>query len=97
MNSFSPENADERYVEMKGDLSVVPQGLYCYSRTTIIEGGVKTEPCPYWGSNPEKGDQNHGYCAHLKAGDWEEDGPFLLWDMVKECGINIGDLEEEVA
>jgi hypothetical protein len=53
---------------------------------------LKVVFCPYWGNDATKGNQASGYCAHLKAGDWEDDGTLLLWDMVKECGVNLGDI-----
>ena len=63
--------------------------------------------CPYWEHYDQK---IHGplpaeyaefqstyrgaYCKFLKTGDWEHDGTMLLWDQVKECGIN-DDWEDE--
>ena len=63
--------------------------------------------CPYWERYDQK---IHGplpaeyaefqstyrgaYCKFLKTGDWEHDGTMLLWDQVKECGIN-DDWEDE--
>lgn len=44
--------------------------------------------CPYWSSRADKPDQNNGFCAYLGFGDWEEEGMTLLWDQVKECGVN---------
>jgi hypothetical protein len=92
-----PAAADARHAAHGGDVSLIPPGMYCYSQERVAEtapGFVhRVTPCPYWGSAPEKRTQQNGYCAHLKAGDWEEDGTFLLWDMVKECGEN-NDIDE---
>jgi hypothetical protein len=55
------------------DISVIPQGFYCYD-----DKGV----CPYWSRRDEG-----GYCAYLEKGDWQIEGG-LLWDQVKECGID---------
>lgn len=58
----------------------IPKGLYCYD-----ENGL----CPHWSCHPEHGEQNNGYCAFMKYGDWEDDHFSLLWDQCKECGINL--------
>ena len=63
--------------------------------------------CPYWerydasvhGLLPAdlaefQSNYSGAYCKFLKAGDWEPDGTMLLWDQVKECGIN-DDWEDE--
>ena len=93
----TPAAADQRHEELGGDESVIPQGAYCYrftgetKRTADGRPYPGTVPCPYWGANPEAGEQEYGYCAKLKLADWEGDehGHIpLLWDMVKECGIN---------
>lgn len=73
-------------------------------------GVFKIHPCPYWerynqkthGELPEELKQHlknalfyeGAYCKFLKTGDWEPDGTMLLWDQVKECGIN-DDWEDE--
>jgi hypothetical protein len=72
-----------------GDTSVIPNGPYCYKRLSSFESGWgKIEPCPYLKIHPEKPEQERGYCHFLKTGDWFSNGTSLLWDMVKECGIN---------
>ena len=58
----------------------IPKGLYCYGYNGIL--------CPYWKINKNKPEQLNGYCEYLKIGDWMEDSIGLLWDQVKECGIN---------
>ena len=80
----------------------IPKGPYCYSLIGSEENkdGIsfpKTQTCPFWDTNEEKGDQECGYCHLIGKGDWdlneettsEIDIPFgLLWDQVKECGLN---------
>lgn len=61
----------------------IPSGIYCHSSNGL---------CPYWSIDKKHKEQNNGYCSYLKKGDWELRGG-LLWDQVKECGIN--DLSEE--
>lgn len=61
---------------------VIPKGMYCYSS----EGR-----CPHWRHLPEYHEQESGYCTYLKKGDADEDGTFILWDQVKECGLNYDD------
>lgn len=81
------------------DPSLIPQGPYCYKITSkwkLKSNGLpyyETEKCPYWSMREDKPRQQNGYCSFLDAGDWQEDGTMLLWDQVKECGIN-DDLEE---
>jgi len=70
----------------------IPKGPYCY---TMIEG-VYT-PCPHWSMREDKPHQENGYCSFLGEGDWEDDGPSLLWDQVKECGVNDNIDEKEEA
>lgn len=65
------------------DLTVIPTGCYCYSH---VNG--KQVNCPYWSMRPDKPVQDNGYCAFLGRGDWESEHISLLWDQVKECGIN---------
>jgi len=72
----------------------IPLGLYCY-RIAKIEGRhIFTYTCPFLDHDPEQEDQSNGYCHLLKLGDWMENGTSLLWDSVKECGIN-DDIENE--
>nr|WP_250808144.1 hypothetical protein [Neorhizobium tomejilense] len=88
------DEADLAYANSGGDLSLVPHGPYCYRITDIVEGTdarpptIRTKLCPYWGRREAEG-ETFGYCAHLKSGDWEEDGPMFLFDQVKECGVNV--------
>lgn len=89
----SVEAANKRATELSRSERVIPEGLYCYKRITAADvkhDGIpvlKIDVCPYWGSDPNKGEQESGYCAYLKSGDWETDFG-LLWDLCKECGIN---------
>lgn len=71
------------------DTTVIPHGQYCYvpiTRDFLGLGKLVTRVCPYW----QYRDENHGYCAYLEMADGEGDC-FLLWDQVKECGVNQGD------
>lgn len=101
MGGRTPLEADANYERLGGDTKVIPEGLYCYAWTGSADpelGLIRhVAPCPYWGHGPEKGNQQNGYCAHLKAGDWEDGGTMFLWDMVKECGINDNIPEEDEA
>ena len=67
------------------DESVIPLGMYCYD----------DKICPYWSRNEKEDEQNNGYCSFLECGDWEHDSMGLLWDQVKECGLN-DEIEEDV-
>lgn len=73
-------------------------------------GIFKVHPCPYWerydskkhGPLPQEIQdeiQNAllypgAFCKFLNTGDWMPDGTMLLWDQVKECGVNC-DREDE--
>jgi hypothetical protein len=57
----------------------IPKGLYCYDQNGN---------CPYWSADANQPEQEYGHCAYLGWGDWEQEGLTLLWDQVKECGIN---------
>lgn len=92
-----PLEADENFVRLKGDESVIPDGFYCYSRDPsrpIENGAYPIVTCPYWALDPVRRNQDDGYCAHLKSGDWDSEGVSLLWDQVKECRIR-DDISED--
>lgn len=55
---------------------------YCYTYKD-----KKLIACKWYSKNSNKDKQECGYCKYLNRGDWQEDGTFLLWDMVKECDI----------
>lgn len=59
---------------------LIPHGLYCYD-----EHGV----CPAWGMSENHPKQENGFCTYMMLRDWEDEGVSLLWDQVKECGINL--------
>lgn len=85
----------------------VPTGHYCYThvadpafdaerRAAGREGFIPGRfiACPHWELRADKPAQQNGFCRLLNSGDWEDEGISLLWDQVKECGINMG--EDEV-
>lgn len=82
------------------DISIIPKGLYCYKELKYDKGTGKIKViglCPYWSFRSDKPSQECGYCSFLEVGDWEvEDGVSLLWDQVKECGVNEDDINNGV-
>ena len=56
--------------------------------------GYKVKPCPYWKQLKEKDEYGNNicYCKLLKQKSEYQDPFNLIWDMVKECGVN--DYEE---
>jgi len=52
----------------------IPAGVYCYD---------KDGACPYHHVDPDKPEQENGWCSLTGLKDWI-DGT-LLWDMCKEC------------
>jgi hypothetical protein len=73
--------------------SLIPRSDYCYkwletpSPENNYRGKVKT--CPFYDKMTNLPAQSNGYCHYLQAGDFTEDGTHLLFDMCKECGINV--------
>ena len=66
------------------DPNLIPEGPYCYTR---VNG--KQVNCPYWGRDADRPQQESGFCTFLDIRDWDEGaGIPLLWDSIKECGIN---------
>lgn len=71
---------------MEKDISVIPEGLYCYSYTQDISAYEaqfgftlpKTKRCPYWSKQNDV-----AHCAYL-----DEEDDLLLGDQCKICGIN---------
>lgn len=76
----------------------IPLGDYCYTPIEIVDNSMtmRISSCPFWRKVDDQPEQLNGYCTYLKLGDWMEDGTLLLWDQVKECGIN-HDLDEYLA
>lgn len=77
---------------------VIPHGPYCYRALGAEKAAngmpiLKIKSCPFWKSRPDKPAQANGYCRFLKVGDFTggRRGTMLLWDQVKECGINFED------
>jgi hypothetical protein len=63
---------------------MIPKGEYCYT---------SAGRCMFWDKLDGYDDQMSGYCHYLKMGDMDPDGTFLLWDQIKDCGINYIDEE----
>ena len=78
------------------DDSRIPEGLYCYKNLGFdpVSNRIKIEACPYWGKDPSRPEQGNGFCTKLGVNDWDDDRFTLLWDQVKECVENVGDLDE---
>lgn len=92
----SMDAATARHAAFGDDMDAIPPGGYCdFSHTRqplepTPEGLPRSSvvPCPFWARNPDAPDQAFGYCAKLASGDWMVEGTMLLWDGVKECGLN---------
>ncbi len=71
----------------KFSLDVIPKNTdYCYERNAP----ARTVNCPYWHKK-----ENGAYCEFLNSYSEEYDSSNLIWDQVKECGVNLPDEEEE--
>ena len=65
----------------------IPHGPYCYSGSRN-PADKNYKPCPYWEMFPETEESGaKGHCSYLAKTDGDS-GFDLLWDQVKECGIN---------
>lgn len=73
----------------------IPHGMYCYEIKYYDDKNhiLRTKVCPYWSIDTTKPEQDNGYCSYLQMGDWDM-SLGMLWDQVKECGIN-EDWEDE--
>jgi hypothetical protein len=80
-------------INMNKDTSVIPIGSYCYTPIEVEGDHYKIKICPYWSRDNEKEEQMNGCCSFLGISD-HENGT-LLWDQIKECGVNEGDEENE--
>ena len=63
----------------------IPRGLYCCERDAL--GNIRY--CPYWSIDITQPEQMNGHCSYLDKGDFEDEEISFLWDMVKECDINL--------
>ena len=70
---------------------------YCYIPKKALkpckkypDGGYDVKLCPYWKKLKEKDKYGNAiyYCKYLKQKSEEYDPINLIWDMVKECGVN---------
>lgn len=79
---------------MKSAEKLIPKGDYCYERLEPVQRPGQAprlaviSRCPFHRVIKGRPQQESGYCLYLQAGDTGSQGTFLLWDMVKECGIN---------
>lgn len=79
--------------EIEEAKKVIPSGLYCYAVDEVRMAARNPGepfyviPCPFWSRDKNKPPQENGCCSFLKTNDEELNGG-LLWDQVKECGIN---------
>lgn len=72
------------------DMNLIPHGEYCYTIEKILSDGTAVIiPCPFWSRRQDKEFDQSGYCSYMKMGDWENDELTLLFDQIKECGVNI--------
>ena len=72
------------------DLDSIPHGSYCYEVLSYDNetGRLNLKSCPYWLFRGDKPDMMNGECTAFGIRDWEVDYMSLLWDGVKECGVN---------
>ena len=76
-------------------LNGIPNGHYCY----IIEEDTKFDDqdripirlCPYW-----KSIKGGARCEYLGVDSKREDLYSLIWDQVKECGVNKNYIESDI-
>jgi hypothetical protein len=71
----------------------VPKGDFCYKIKKIAYTGggkrvIVTKNCPYWCWDEKYPGGRVGHCNLLKVGDMDDDCSGLLFDQIKECGLN---------
>lgn len=89
-------NPQRRIIPIVRAETLIPAGMYCYTPleapSPANDYRYRVQPCPYWSVDAkaelEHGVQLAGYCGYLQRGDWMAGHLSLLWDQVKECGIN---------
>ena len=79
---------------MSNNHSEIPNGYYCYTIIKIIDDKIKCKPCPHLVHHLDRPEQECGECTKFDIKDWI-DGT-LLWDSVKECGINVQDDDDMI-
>ncbi len=78
---------------MKEEHPEIPKGPYCYHVEIDPETGKSvTKSCKYWKAKLVKGHPG-AFCSFLNETSEYAEFASLLWDKVKECGIN-NDWEE---
>lgn len=84
----------ERVMTEAEAIKLIPKNTpYCYSPDPdrkMVDGRLPIISCPFWTPYEDhvSGPVREGFCLFLGIGDREEDGTFLLFDQVKECGIS---------
>lgn len=80
----------------------IPKGDYCYKMLEVIypeqtnlPPRIRVKRCPYWESKENQPHQDNGYCHWIGEGDHDHEGLGLLWDQIKECGLNEYSEKEE--
>jgi hypothetical protein len=84
------------------DTSVIPYGYECYTFTGKTKKQFlytfgqeiefpETKRCPYWHAHPPNIPDGDAYCEYLDSiGEYDpEDCYAMLWDQLKECGVNV--------
>ena len=74
---------------MQNEHPEIPHGCYCYKLLSVdkITGKLKIEICPHWHAKAINA-QPGAYCSLIKQYSQHEEANNMLWDQVKECGIN---------
>lgn len=67
------------------DITGIPKGHYCYEPIGWDGTTYRVKCCPHW----LRTDEESAKCMKFDIDD-SRDGT-LLWDQVKECGLNYGD------
>lgn len=90
-----PSDSQSLELSVKKVVAIIPHGDYCYSilqePCAETNYALRVKTCPFWKLLDEHPHQMNGWCDYLKTGDMVEGGTDLLWDQVKECGVNSPD------
>lgn len=62
------------------DISIIPEGMYCYTGSGFEKGIYKIKLCPYWDAIKDVEEQECGYCHYLEYGDTYLNDTTILCD-----------------
>ena len=75
------------YLSIEPESAAESQLRQIFGHTGRVPRILDIKVCPFWSRDSTKPEQESGCCSFLGITDAENHT--LLWDQVKECGVNI--------